>query len=60
MIAISKKCVTIGVAVIAIAVIAITLVYSQKNKSTYNALVSSTVEGFTPRINGGATLYRNV
>ncbi|KAL3816945.1 hypothetical protein ACHAXA_001773 [Cyclostephanos tholiformis] len=60
MVAISKKSVTIGVAVIAVAAIAIALVYSQKKKSTYNALASSTAEGYTPRIIGGATLNRNV
>ena len=60
MVAISKKYVTIGVAVIAVAAIAITLVYSQKKKSTYNALASSSAEEFTPRIIGGAALDRKV
>jgi hypothetical protein len=53
--AISKKYVTAGVAVVAVAAIAIALVYSQRKKSTYNALVSSAADGVN-RVIGGAPL----
>ena len=55
MVAISKKYVTAGVAVVAVAAIAIALVYSQRKKSTYNALVSSAADGVN-RVIGGAPL----
>ncbi len=55
MVAISKKYVTAGVAVVAVVAVAIALVYSQKKKSTYNALASSAADGVN-RVIGGAPL----
>jgi secreted trypsin-like serine protease len=60
MVAISKKYVTAGVAVVAVVAIAIALVYSQKKKSTYNSLASSAADGVDPFVIGGQTLDRNV
>ncbi len=60
MVAISKKYVTIGVAIAAVAAVAIALVNSKKKKIAYNALASSAVEGITPRIIGGDTLDQDV
>ncbi len=56
MVAISKKYITAGVAVVAVVAIAIALVYSQKKKSTYNALASSAADGVNPFVIGGDTL----
>jgi secreted trypsin-like serine protease len=60
MVAISKKYVTIGVAIAAVAAVAIALVNSQKKKIAYNALASSAAEGLTPRIIGGEPLDQDL
>jgi len=60
MIAFSKKYVTAVVAFVAVVTIAIALVYSQKKKSSYNALASSAADGVSPLVIGGETLDRDV
>ena len=60
MIAFSKKYVTTVVAVVAVVTIAIAMVYSQKKKSSYNALASSAADGVNPSVIGGETLDRDV
>ncbi len=60
MIAFSKKYVTAAVAVIAVVTIAIALVYSQKKRSSYNALASSAADGVNTSVIGGVVLDQNV